>query len=114
MKDCIFCKIIEGTIPTTKIYEDDRVLAFKDISPLAPIHYLFIPKKHTASLCDVSPSEMDTVKELYAAVMDVVRKEGLDKRGFRTVINTGEMGGQAVPHVHLHLLGGKQLSASFA
>ncbi len=107
MSDCLFCKIIEGTIPSTKVYEDDDVYAFKDIHPKAPTHVLVIPRKHVPTLADADDPE------LLGTLMDRVRKIADEvlglSAGYRVVINVREGGGQEVFHLHVHILGGKQL-----
>jgi len=105
--DCIFCKIIEGKIPAKKIAESDHAIAFADINPVAPVHALVIPKKHIATLNDVDDwSVMGPVFELAARI---AREQGLDKSGWRAVINTGRDANQLVFHIHLHVIGGRQL-----
>jgi histidine triad (HIT) family protein len=107
--DCLFCKIASGTIPVTRLYETDEVLAFPDISPQAPSHTLIIPKQHHASLAHTSSAEAPLLGSLLAAATEVARQLGLEN-GYRVVINTGDDGGQTVPHLHLHLLGRRQLN----
>ena len=109
MSDCIFCKIIKGEIPCTKVYEDDAVLAFDDIHPMAPVHVVIIPKKHIATLMDVDASHSDVVGRLIAAAQNVARMKKIAAGGFRAVINCNADGGQVVFHLHLHLLGGRKL-----
>ena len=109
--DCIFCKIISGAIPSTKVYEDDQVLAIKDLHPQAPTHYLFIPKKHYTSFADIPLNEMSIMENIFAAVKKVVDQEGLSSRGFRNVMNTLKEGGQSVFHLHVHLMAKKQMGA---
>lgn len=106
--DCLFCKIVAGEIPCQKVFESDTVLGFKDIKPIAPIHYLFIPKDHSDSLADLK--NVNLLSDVYQALIEVAHKEGLSERGFRTVINNGSEGGQVVFHLHVHLLGGRKLS----
>ncbi len=106
MDDCLFCKIIGGSIPSDKVYEDDMVLAFNDIDPQAPVHVLIIPKAHFASIMEAEDSY---TAAMYAAARKIAREKGLDASGFRLVINTGEDGGQTVAHLHMHLLGGRAL-----
>ncbi len=110
MEDCIFCKIIRGEIPSSKVYEDDLVLAFDDIHPLAPIHVIIIPKIHLPTLMDVSSAHSPLLETLLKAIQEVARIKGIDKRGFRTVVNTNSEGGQVIFHLHAHVLGGRQLS----
>ncbi len=107
--DCLFCKIIKGEIPAAKIYENDRVLGFKDISPVAPIHFLFVPKFHVDSV--VGLENFEVMADLFKSLVEVAKKEGLIESGFRSVINTGREGGQTVFHLHVHLIGGQQLNA---
>ncbi|HUB18188.1 MAG TPA: histidine triad nucleotide-binding protein [Acidobacteriaceae bacterium] len=106
--DCIFCKIAAGSIPSKKVLEDAAVLAFHDIDPKAPKHILVIPKKHIASLADAQPEDAALMGRLLLAVADIAREQGLG-RGYRVVISTGPEGGQTVDHLHLHLLGGRQM-----
>ncbi len=103
--DCLFCKIIRGEIPSKKVYEDDDVFAFHDINPAAPIHFLIIPKKHIASLADVGPEDAALLGKLMTLVPKLAKENGCED-GFRTIINTGKNGGQAVGHLHIHVLGG--------
>lgn len=105
--DCLFCKIVKGEIPSTKVYEDDKVLAFKDLNPASPVHVLIIPKDHYDSVIDNVPEE--TLGYLLKTVGKVAEICGIDKSGFRVSINTGEDGGQSVPHLHLHVNGGAKL-----
>jgi histidine triad (HIT) family protein len=107
-EDCIFCKIVKGDIPSRKVYEDDRVLAFDDINPMAPVHVIIIPKQHIPTLLDIAPDQADIMGDLLSAVKEVSAIKGIDKRGFRTVINCNEEGGQVI-HLHMHLLGGTKL-----
>lgn len=107
LDDCIFCKIACGKIPCAKIYEDDDVIAFNDINPKAPIHFLIIPKKHIASLADAKPEDAQLLGKIINLVPVLAKQQGCDG-GFRTVINTGKDGGQEVAHLHVHVLGGPQ------
>jgi len=109
MSDCLFCKIIAGEIPSTKVYEDDTVLAFRDIAPQAPTHILIIPKKHLDSLDDTCAENLTDVASCLAAVPQIAAAEGLAK-GYRIITNIGDEGGQVVHHLHFHLVGGRQLS----
>jgi histidine triad (HIT) family protein len=109
MSDCIFCKIIKGDIPCSKVYEDDNVLAFDDIQPMAPVHVIIIPKKHISTLMDIDSKNIDIINNLIAAAQKVAPIKGIDGRGFRTVINCNTEGGQVVFHLHMHLLGGRKL-----
>jgi histidine triad (HIT) family protein len=108
VEGCIFCKIIEGSIPCSKVYEDDHVLAFDDIHPMAPVHVIVIPKAHISTLLDV-PAESPLMDALLKAALEVARRKGIAQKGFRTVINCNEEGGQVIFHLHLHVLGGKKL-----
>lgn len=107
--DCIFCKIVSGDIPSKKVYENDRVLAFDDINPMAPVHVIIIPKQHIPTLMDVTPSNIGIMGDIVSAVKEVSKIKGVDQKGFRTVINCNEEGGQIIFHLHLHLLGGVRL-----
>lgn len=104
MSDCLFCKIIAGEIPSQKVFEDDDMLAFKDIRPSAPVHILLIPKKHIASLQDLSQNDADLMGKLMLAVPKIAASNGLSN-GFKTQINTGAGGGQEVFHLHIHIMG---------
>jgi histidine triad (HIT) family protein len=108
MSDCLFCKIASGTIPVTRAYETDEVLAFPDINPQAPVHLLIIPKQHHASLAHTTPEETPLLGHLLAAAKHVAEQQGL-ANGYRVVINTGDDGGQTVSHLHLHLLGKRHM-----
>ena len=111
MSDCLFCKIISGDIPSTKVYEDERIYAFKDIAPLAPFHVLVVPKKHYSSILDV-PEDDDIMDYALKVCVKIAKEEGYAtiEKGFRIINNCGEEGGQAVKHIHFHLLAGKTLS----
>ena len=107
--DCIFCKIVSGDIPSKKVYENDRVLAFDDINPMAPVHVIIIPKQHIPTLMDLTPENIGIMSDIVSAVKEVSKIKGVDQKGFRTVINCNEEGGQIIFHLHLHLLGGVRL-----
>jgi len=109
MSDCIFCKIIRGDIPCAKVYENDKILAFDDINPMAPVHVVIIPKQHVATLMDIDAVNIGLAAELLAAAQKVARIKGVEKKGFRTVINCNAEGGQVVFHLHMHVLGGRKL-----
>ena len=109
--DCLFCKIIAGEIPCTKVYEDEAVFAFRDINPQAPVHVLVLPKKHMANILECGG---ETAQALIHAVQVIAKQEGVDADGFRIVSNCGKNGAQSVNHLHIHLMGGKQLSDSMA
>lgn len=106
---CIFCKIINGEIPSSKVYEDDKVLAFNDINPVAPYHILIIPKKHYESIIDIPENEMDIIAHIHNVMNMIARDKGFDKTGFRIINNCGHDGGQEVKHIHYHVLAGKKL-----
>ncbi|RJQ38099.1 MAG: histidine triad nucleotide-binding protein [Dehalococcoidia bacterium] len=108
--DCIFCKIIAGAIPTKFVYQDKEVIAFRDIEPQAPVHILIIPREHIASLAEVPESKSGLLGHLVAVANKLAKSEGIAERGYRVAINCGPEGTQGVPHIHLHLLGGRQLS----
>lgn len=107
--DCLFCKIIDGSVPSDLVYEDENVLAFRDINPTSPIHILFVPKVHFASLSE-SHGKEDALLDVFKAIRAYVAKEELDKAGYRLVINAGEHGQQTVDHLHVHLLAGRQFT----
>ncbi|HTV82470.1 MAG TPA: histidine triad nucleotide-binding protein [Acidobacteriaceae bacterium] len=106
--DCIFCRIVTGSIPAKKIREDDQLLAFFDIEPKAPTHILVIPKKHITSLAHAQAGDAPLLGHLLEAAADIARDQGLSQ-GYRVVISTGPEGGQRVDHLHVHLLGGRQM-----
>ncbi|MDR2421721.1 MAG: histidine triad nucleotide-binding protein [Oscillospiraceae bacterium] len=113
MTDCVFCKIAAGEIPSETVYEDESVLAFRDINPQAPTHILVIPKEHIASAADISPESGNSarVASCFEAIAKIARSEGLGG-GFRVITNVGEDGGQTVRHLHFHLLGGVKMGDS--
>ena len=105
MDNCIFCKIVRGEIPSEKVYEDTDVFAFHDIHPAAPIHFMLIPKLHIGSLAEVQNAHRDLLGEMMVLIPKLAREQGCTD-GFRTVINTGRVGGQEVHHLHIHIIGG--------
>ncbi|MEA1970262.1 MAG: histidine triad nucleotide-binding protein [Thermodesulfobacteriota bacterium] len=107
MEDCIFCKIVRGEIPANIVYESENVLAFDDVNPMAPVHVVAVPKIHVATLMDVSGGMMDS---MISAVQEIAKIKGVDKKGFRTVVNCNEDSGQVIFHLHVHILGGRKLS----
>lgn len=107
--DCVFCKIIDGAIPSSKIFENEKVLAFKDLQPSAARHYIFIHKIHTTDVNDMMNKEPAQVSDIYLAIREVTTKEGMDQKGFRVVTNMGPHACQTVFHTHFHLLAGEQL-----
>lgn len=109
MDDCIFCKIAAGDIPADKVFEDDTVVAFRDLNPQAPTHILVIPRRHIATLNDLQGDDTDIVGHMVGAAAKIADKEGLADAGYRTVMNCNEAGGQTVFHIHLHLLGGRMM-----
>lgn len=104
--DCIFCKIINGEIPSNKAYEDDKVLAFYDLEPQAPVHILIVPKEHIACAADISPENSAVIAHIFEVAAIIAKEKGLDD-GFRIVNNCGESAGQTVKHIHFHLMGGR-------
>ncbi len=108
--DCIFCKLANGEIPTELVYENDKVVAFRDVNPVAPVHILVVPKKHYISLEDIPVEEMDIIAEMHRAIRAVAKKEGFAENGYRVINNCGKDGGQEVPHIHYHVLAGKQMT----
>jgi histidine triad (HIT) family protein len=108
--DCLFCKIVAGQIPATIVFQDDHVVAFRDITPRAPTHVLIVPRRHIASLNDLVADDDALVGEMVRAAATIARKEGLADRGYRTVFNCNADAGQTVFHIHLHLLGGRTMA----
>lgn len=107
---CIFCKIAKGEIESDLVYEDDRIIAFRDLNPQAPSHILFIPREHIESANDINEGNAQLIGDIFKAISQVARQEGLDQAGYRIVNNCGQHGGQTVNHIHFHLLAGRQLS----
>jgi histidine triad (HIT) family protein len=110
MVDCLFCKILKGQIPASIIYEDERLIAFKDINPQAPLHALIVPKRHIASLNELTAEDDELVGEMVRRAAALAHQQGYAERGFRTVFNTNAEAGQTVFHIHLHLLAGRGLT----
>lgn len=108
--DCIFCKIIAGQILSDVIYTDDKVVAFRDINPMAPVHLLIIPREHILSLNDVTEQQTTLVGHMVQVAKQLAKQQGIATKGYRVVINTGPQGGQVVQHLHMHLLGGRELT----
>ena len=108
--DCLFCKIIAGEIPSARVYENDKVYAFRDISPEAPVHVLIVPKEHIASANELTAENADVVTDIFLAAKEIAVQEGIAEGGYRIVNNCGEDGGQTVQHLHFHLLGGRSLA----
>ena len=108
MSDCLFCKIVDGEIPSSKVYEDDEILAFNDVAPQAPVHFLIVPKKHMESLDDTTDEDAALLAHIMLKIKDIAKELGLEN-GYRVVINTGEDGMQSVKHLHVHVLGKRRL-----
>jgi histidine triad (HIT) family protein len=108
--DCIFCKIAAGDVPASVVYQDDDVVAFRDVNPVMPVHVLVVPRQHIANTDNLSPETDETVGRLLRAASQVARAEDLAARGYRLVINTGRDANNTVPHLHLHVLGGRSMS----
>ncbi len=109
MQDCLFCKIIRKEIPADIVYEDEEILAFKDIEPAAPIHILVIPKKHISSINEIEKEDEMLIGKIYTKIKEIAQKQGLQDTGYRVIVNCGKDAGQEVIHLHFHLLGGKKL-----
>ena len=113
MENCLFCKIVAGIIPSTKVFEDDQVLAFRDIAPMAPTHILVIPKTHIPSVDGITAENSAVVAHIFEVIPQIAKAEGLDN-GYRVVSNCGDDGCQSVHHLHFHILGGQKLSEKMA
>jgi histidine triad (HIT) family protein len=113
MEDCIFCKIINGKIPGDFVYRDDEIIVIRDIHPLTPTHLLVIPAKHIASLTDLSPMDNTLMGNMIAVANKVAKEQGISESGYRLVVNSGKDAGQLVAHLHIHVLGGRQMSGDF-
>ena len=109
MSDCIFCKIIKGEIPSNKIYEDDKVLAFNDISPEAPVHFLVIPKEHIGIVYPTNEVNCSIISHIFVVINKIAKELNIDETGYRVVNNCGKDGGQTVEHIHFHVLGARNL-----
>ncbi len=107
--DCLFCKIAAGEIPSTKVYEDEQIFAFRDINPQAPTHILVIPKEHIPSVDAITPENSAIVSHIFEIIPKLAAEDGLDK-GYRVVSNIGEQGQQSVPHLHFHIIGGRDMT----
>lgn len=108
MEDCLFCKIIKGEIPSTKVYEDEHVYAFRDIEPQAPHHIVIVPKVHIKGANDINAENSERIAKIFEAVSKIAKELGIDEDGYRVVNNCGQNGGQTVGHIHFHLMGGRQ------
>ncbi len=109
MSDCIFCKIAAGEIPAEILYQDEDVLAFRDLSPQAPVHFLVIPRKHIATLNELEAEDGELIGNMYLAAKQIAADEGIAEAGYRTLINCNAQAGQTVFHIHLHVLGGRNM-----
>jgi len=105
--DCLFCRIVAGEIPSTRVHEDDEVIAFRDIAPRAPTHILVVPRRHIASVADLTEADGPLLGRMFAVTAQVARDEGIAEAGYRVVSNVGRWAGQTVDHLHLHLMGGR-------
>lgn len=109
MTNCIFCHIVAGTAPSTMLYQDELVSAFRDIHPVAPTHILVVPNKHIASVNDLTEEDESLVGHLFTVARQLARQQGIDQNGYRLIVNTGPHSGQIVFHLHLHLIGGQRM-----
>ncbi len=109
MEGCIFCRIAKHEIPVKPVYEDDEVIAFPDANPVAPVHILLIPKEHIPGVMSIDGASMGVVSRIWEIIPKLARELGVEENGFRVVVNSGELAGQSVPHLHFHLLGGRRL-----
>jgi histidine triad (HIT) family protein len=107
--ECVFCKIIKGEIPATVVFENDLVLAFENIKPVHPVHVLIIPKKHIANIQEAGGADKDVLAQMMLAVSEIAKAKGVDKSGYRLIVNHGKDSGQSVDHLHIHLVGGEEL-----
>lgn len=114
MENCLFCKIIKGEIPATKVYEDEEILAFNDINPLAPIHILVIPKKHITSLAYMKKEDELIIGKIYSVINKIAEEKNFKQDGYRVIVNCGENAGQEVMHLHFHVLAGEKLGSKMA
>ena len=112
MEDCLFCKIIAGEIPSTKVYEDEYIYAFKDINPLAPVHILVVPKNHISGANEITSENSAVVSKIFEEAAKIAKEQGIAEDGFRIVTNCGENGCQSVKHLHFHILGGRKLDVT--
>jgi histidine triad (HIT) family protein len=110
MDDCVFCKIVAGEIPTEFLYQDEDVAAFNDIHPAAPTHIIIIPKKHIPTLSEIAEEDLPLMGHMVKIANQLAKQAGILERGYRLVVNCGKEGGQVVPHLHLHLLGGRKIA----
>ncbi len=110
MSDCIFCKIIKGEIPSTVVFENENIFCFKDINPTAPFHILIVPKAHISSAAEITTENSSVIAEIFEVSAKLLKENGYSESGYRIVTNIGEDGGQAVPHLHYHVLAGRKLA----
>ena len=110
MSDCLFCKIVKGDIPADIVYQDDNIIAFRDLNPQAPVHFLVIPKKHISTINDIQVEDAELIGNLYITAKAVAKQEAMDESGYRCVMNCNDDGGQTVRHIHLHVLGKRQMT----
>ncbi len=110
MSECIFCKIIKGEIPSNNVYENDETVVFKDINPVAPIHVLVVPKVHIESLEELNEQNIDIIGKIHLAILRTTKLLGINEEGYRVIMNCGKNGGQTVPHLHYHIIGGAEFS----
>lgn len=110
MSDCLFCKILDGEIPCDKVFENDEVIAFRDVNPQAPTHILIIPRKHISTVNDLTVDDKNIVAEMILSAQMVAKQEGIEESGYRLVMNCNEGAGQTVFHIHLHILGGRGMN----
>lgn len=111
MSDCIFCQIVRGEIPSSKVYEDDRIMAFWDINKQVPVHILVIPKRHLRSVMELGLADGELLTQIFAAIRAIAKEQGVSETGFRVLSNSGPDSGQMVDHLHFHILGGRKLGA---
>lgn len=110
MSDCLFCKILDGEIPCDRVYENDHVIAFRDVNPQAPTHILVIPRKHISTVNDLTADDKNIVGEMVLAAQAIAKQEGIEDDGYRLIMNCNEGAGQTVFHIHLHILGGRRMN----
>ncbi len=109
MSDCLFCNMVQGTVKSRKVYEDDKVFVFEDIKPQAPTHVLIVPKKHIRGLKEAQPEDAEIIGYMHLVAVQIARERGIED-GYRTIFNVGPNSGQSVFHIHLHLIGGRRMS----
>jgi histidine triad (HIT) family protein len=112
--DCVFCQIIEDKIPSDFVYRDDEIVAFRDIHPVAPTHVLIVPRKHIPDLVQLTEADLPVIASMVKAANQIAKQEGISQSGYRLVVNCGPDAGQVVPHLHMHLIGGRRLTNGLA